>query len=85
MNKEVELKLKELKEALEVINKIEEQVSWACDFTSFACIARALEPVYEAVDEAKSNLNHELDFLELKIEEYNDKLADFEFDNRIEV
>ena len=82
---EVDKKMKELKEALEVIKKVEDQVSWAYDFTSFTCIREALEPMYNTVDEARADIENEIDILEYQIEEYNSKLADFEFENRIMV
>lgn len=81
----VNQKTKELKEALDVVQKIEDQVSWACDFTSFKDIERALEPIYEAIDSARTDLQHEMDYLEYQIEEYNIKKAEWEFDNQIAV
>jgi hypothetical protein len=76
---------KELKEALEVCKKIEDQVSWACDFTSFASINRALEPLYEAVDDAREQLEHEQDHIDNQIEDYFLKLYQFDSENAIEL
>lgn len=78
-------KLKELNEALNVIEDIEDKVIWAQDFTSYPDITRALEPIHEGITSARSDIEHEIDFLEDQIHEYNDKLADFEFENAITV
>lgn len=83
--KEANKKLKELKEALSVVQKIEDQISWACDFTSYTIISNALEPVYEVVDSAKENIENEIFYLEDQLEEYNFKLAEFEEENKIDV
>lgn len=85
MNDDVKKKMKELKEALEVVQKIEDQVSWACDFTSFSCISQALEPIYEAIDNARTDLQHEQDMLEYQIEEYNWNKLQWEEENEIKV
>lgn len=75
---------KELKEALEVCKKIEDQAAWACDFTSFPAINRALEPVCEAVNEAWHQIEHELDYIDDQIEDYYLKLYEFDKENAIE-
>ena len=82
---EAEKKLKELNEALSVVNKVEEQVSWACDFTNYSSISCALEPIYEAVDLARDNLEYQISYLTDQIDEYDFKLAVFEKDNKIAV
>jgi hypothetical protein len=76
-------KLKELKEALQVVQKLEDQVSWACDCTNFACISEALEPMYDVIDTARTQLEHELDYLDNEISDYQFKLAEFELENKI--
>lgn len=78
-------KIKELKEALEVCKKVEDQVSWACDFTNFKLISRALEPICEAVDNARDDLEREIDYVENAIEDYYYKKDLFENENAIEL
>lgn len=78
-------KLKELNEALNVIEDIEDKVIWAQDFASYPDITRALEPIHEGITSARNDIEHEIDFLEDQIHEYKEKLADFEFDNAIDV
>jgi len=82
---EVADKLKELKEAVAVCQKIEDQVSWACDFTTYRTISDALEPIYEAVDSAKDSINQEINYIEDRLEDYKCKLDIFEHENKIEV
>jgi len=77
--------LKELKEALEVCKKVEDQVAWACDFASFPAINKALEPILEAVNEAWHQLEHEIDYTDNQIEDYYLKLYEFDAKNAIEL
>jgi hypothetical protein len=76
---------KELQEALEVCKKIEDQISWACDFTSFASIGRTLEPLYETIDGAREQLEREQDYIDNQIEDYYLKLYQFDNENAIEL
>ena len=77
-------KLLELKQALNVIEEIEERVSWASDFASFTSITRILDPVYDCASNAREKLQEELDDIEQQIENYNYKLEIFEEENPIE-
>jgi hypothetical protein len=80
---DVAKKLKELREAISVCNKVEDQVSWAVDFTSFNTISEALDPLYEAVGESKSALQQEVDYIEDQLHEYKYKLGLFNNENKI--
>lgn len=80
---EVAGKLKELKEAISVCQKVEDQVTWATDFTSYQTISQALEPLLEAVEEAKGSLENEVDNIEYHLEDYKHKLQLFEEENKI--
>jgi uncharacterized protein YaaN involved in tellurite resistance len=82
---EVASKLKELKEAKSVCQKIEDQVSWACDFTRYQTVSNALDPIYEAVDSARDSIDDEINFIEDQLENYKFKLDLFEHDNKIEI
>jgi hypothetical protein len=83
MDEKVNLKLKELKEALQVIQSVEDKVTWACDFTTFPVISRALEPIAEIADEVREIIQDEINYIEDRIEDYEYKLAVFEQENRI--
>lgn len=78
-------KLKELKEALDVIQSIEDKVTWAQDFTSYPVITYALDPINEGVDSARDAIEREIDYLEEQISDYDFKLAMFEEENKIDV
>lgn len=78
-------KLKELREALNVIQSVENKVTWAQDFTNYPDITRALDPINQGVDCARDEIEREIDYLENQVQEYNEKLADFEFENAIDV
>lgn len=80
---DVAKKLKELREAISVCNKVEDQVSWAVDFTSFTTISDALDPLYEAVGESKSSLQKEVDYIEDQLHDYKFKLGLFNSENKI--
>ena len=82
---DVAKKLKELKEAISVCSKVEDQLSWAVDFTSYISITTALEPVLEYVDEAKEQLESEVDDIEGMLQEYKYKLGLFKEENLFEI
>jgi hypothetical protein len=77
--------LKELKEALEVCKKVEDQLAWACDFSSFPSINNALEPVLESLNEAWHQIEQEADYVDNQIEDYYLKLYEFDQENAIEL
>jgi hypothetical protein len=85
MNDKVLKKLKELKEALDVVNSIENKATWACDFTSFPVISQMLEPIAEIADEVRDKIESEIDYIQEQLEDYEFKLAVFEQENRIVV
>ena len=76
---------KQLNEALGVCSKIEESVSWACDFTDFKTINNILEPIYDAVETAKGQLDFEIDKVESKIDNYYTELIQFDNEHAIEL
>lgn len=80
---EVAKKLKELKEAISVCNKVEDQVSWAVDFTNFRTIANALDPLCEAINDSKDTLQKEVNYIENQLHDYKFKLGLFENENKI--
>jgi len=82
---DVAKKLKELKEAISVCSKVEDQVSWAVDFTSYRSITNALEPLLEFVDEAKEQLEKEVDEIEGMLQDYKYKLGLFKEENLFEI
>ena len=82
---DVAKKLKELKEAISVCAKVEDQVSWAVDFTSYRSITTALEPLQDCVDEVKEHLEKEVDDIQGMLQEYKYKLGLFKEENLFEI
>lgn len=78
-------KLKELKQALELLDNIENKIIWAQDFTSYPDICQALEPIYGGIESARDKIDGKVYYLEEEISEYDFKLAEFEQENKIEV
>ena len=81
----VNKKLKELNEALNILEDIEGKVTWAQDFTSYPDITQALDPIHQGITSARDDIEREIDYLEYQIHEYNEKLAEWHFENAIEV
>jgi hypothetical protein len=78
-------KLIELNQALNVMEEVEERISWACDFASYTCINYALDPVYDAANEAKDKIEEEIEYIENQIEEFEFKQLQFEKENAIDI
>ena len=82
---QVDKKAKELHEALNVLQQVDDKISWAHDFASFSIIRDALEPVHDAAHAARELLERELDQLEEKVSEFNFKRLEFEIQHEIEL
>jgi hypothetical protein len=82
-----ELKLLQLSEAQNLLDDLSWRVSWALDFSEFASISEALNPVLQAIDTALDNIDEEKDALESAIEYYQEKkgvaLREFEEENSL--
>lgn len=72
-NTKAKLKLKELKEFRDVLNKASEQFCWAMDFTSFSQIQEWCERCLDVVEEVKDQVENEFNYVD-------SRLADFDFD-----
>ena len=72
-NTKAKLKLKELEEFRDVLNKASEQCCWAMDFTSFPQIKEWCERCLDVVEEVKDQVESEFDYVD-------SRLADFDFD-----
>jgi hypothetical protein len=78
-------KLTELKQALSVARDAEDRATWASDFASYTDITRSMELISDAASMAIEQLEHEIDYIQEQIEEYDFKLAEFEHENSINV
>ena len=75
-------KIKQLNEAISLLDDIGWRVCWALDFSSFESINEELSPVQEAIYEAQENLQEELSELEEATEEHETEkfLINYEFE-----
>jgi len=83
--KKAQHKLTELKQALSVAREVEERAIWASDFASYTDITRSMDLMADAAGMAIEQLEHEIDYLQEQIEEYDFKLAEFEQENTIKI
>jgi len=82
---EAEKKIKELNQALDLVNELEERLSWAQDFTNYTIIRNAMESPIQSIDEARDTIEQEIDALEYEMEQYHEKLDFFNLENKIVV
>ncbi len=85
VNAKARLKLKELGEFLNVLKKVEDQLCWATDFTSFPQIQEWCSKILDEVGEAQAQANNEFDYLHDRLSDYDFELAQFEAENEVEV
>lgn len=73
IHQKIEHKLKQLSEALDVLEQVSGKALWAGDFAGYSVITDCMYDVIEAVDKASERLEEEKDSLELCLENYNEK------------
>jgi uncharacterized protein YoxC len=78
-------KLVELNQALNVVEDVDERVSWACDFASYPSLVEKLTSILDAVSYTREKLEEEIEYIEEQIEDFDCKLASFVQDNPIYV
>ena len=69
-------KLKQLNEALELVEEISDRCAWADDFANYGSIREALDPIYSAAEQAREEIDEEINEIESQIEEMNVKKLD---------
>ncbi len=82
-----EAKLKQLGEALSMLDRIGNDCDWAIDFSDYECISEALSQASEAIWSAHEDLEEEMERLNEKVCEYQDNrdMALIEVDNNCEL
>ena len=65
--------LKQLKEALNLLDDLNWKVSWALDFSQYSDINDSLDPVLGAISNAEDELNEQIEQLEYQLQEYKEK------------
>tara|TARA_R110000868_G_scaffold87240_4_gene244143 strand:+ start:1411 stop:1692 length:282 start_codon:yes stop_codon:yes gene_type:complete len=75
-------KIKQLKEAVALMEELSWRVVWALDFSNFQTINEELDPVQDVIAEAHNALEEELESLEEATEDYKTtkEFAEAEFD-----
>jgi chromosome segregation ATPase len=71
-------KLKQLGEALELVEEISDRCAWADDFANYGSIREALDPVYSAAERARDEIDDQINEIESQIEELKEKKLDAE-------
>ena len=84
-NTKAKLKLKELGEFKQVLEKASEQFCWAMDFTSFPQIQEWCERCLDIVEEVKDQVENEFDYLDSRLADFEFDLAQFCSENEVEV
>jgi hypothetical protein len=84
-NTKAKLKLKELGEFKDVLEKASEQFCWAMDFTSFPQIQEWCGKVLDIVEEVKDQVESEHDYLDSQLADFDFELAQFCSENEVEV
>lgn len=71
----VQHKLKQLNEAVSLLEEMSDRLAWADDFSHYGSIREALDTPYNAVERAKEELEEEIEVIESQIEELKEKKA----------
>jgi hypothetical protein len=67
--------LKQISEALKLVEDLDWKVAWALDFSEHYNINDALNPIQEALSTAQEELEEQQEQLEYQIKEYLDQVA----------
>jgi DNA repair exonuclease SbcCD ATPase subunit len=74
----IQHKLKQLNEALELVEEISDRCAWADDFANYGSIREVLDPVYSAAEQARDEIDDQINEIESQIEEMKEKKLDAE-------
>jgi phage shock protein A len=66
--------LKQIGEALKLVEDLDWRVSWALDFSEHVDINDALNPVQEALSSAQEELEEQQEFLEQQLRDFKDQV-----------
>lgn len=85
MNEAAKNKLIQLKQALNVLDKVNDQCSWASDMTDHRDISEQMDSVLDAADSAKEQIESLISDLEYQMEEFDEKHEEFLIENEVKV
>ena len=69
----IQHKLKQLNEALELVEEISDRCMWADGFANYGSIREALDPIYTAAEHARDEIDNQIEEIESRIEEMKEK------------
>jgi hypothetical protein len=82
-NTKAKLKLKELGELKQVLEKVSEQFCWAMDFTSFPQIQEWCERCLDVIEEVKDQVENEFDYVDSRLADFDFELFQFCSENEV--
>lgn len=85
MNEAAKKKLEQLQQAVNVMDKVIDQCSWASDMTDYRDISKQMDSVLDAADTAKDNILSIISGLEYQMEEFDEKYDEFLTENEVKV
>lgn len=71
-------KLKQLNEAVSLLEEMSDRLAWADDFAEYSSIREALDSPFTAAEQAKDELEDEINEIESQIEELKEKKLEVE-------
>lgn len=83
-NEAAKKKLEQLQQAVNVLEKVIDNCSWASDMTDYSDISEQMDSVLDAADSAKDEIESMIDDLEIKLEEFKEKEMEFLVENEVE-
>jgi DNA-binding transcriptional MerR regulator len=66
--------LKQIGEALKLVEDLDWKVSWALDFSEHMEINDALDPILQALSSAQEELEEQQEYIEQQLQEYKDQV-----------
>jgi len=66
--------LKQINEALKLVEDLDWKVAWALDFSEHQDINEALDPIQRALSSAQEELEEQQEYLEQQLQEYKDQV-----------
>lgn len=85
MNESAKKKLEQLQQAVNVLDKVIDQCSWASDMTDHRDISEQMDFVLDAADTAKDQIESLITDLEYQMEEFQEKHEEFLMENEVKV
>ena len=84
-NTKAKLKLKELEEFKQVLEKASEQFCWAMDFTSFPQIQEWCGKALDVIEELQTEVEYEYYYIDSQLTDFDYELALFCSENEVKV